>query len=108
MLSKRILFGCVGALAMGLAATGALARGGGGGGGGGHGGGGGGFHGGGGGGFRGGGGGFHGYRASGFAGRGYAHNFNGRRRTAFYGGYGDYGYGYDDCYWRGRRWVCSY
>jgi hypothetical protein len=75
---------------------------------GGHGGGGGGFQGGGGGGFHAGG--FQGYRAGGFAGRGYGERFHGHRHAAFYGPYGYYddGYGDDDCYWRGRRWVCSY
>jgi hypothetical protein len=134
MLRKRILTGCLGALAIGLSSIGAVAapaavhapvlsavndrapviqvRGGGGGfgGGGGHGGsfGGGGFQGGGG--FHGGGsgGGFHG---GGFAGNthGMNHGFRGHHRAVFFGGpfgyYDDYG---GDCWWSARRdrWVC--
>jgi hypothetical protein len=93
MLRNRLLSGCVGVLAIALSSVGAVAAGHGGGGGG---------HGGGGG-FHGGGGGFHG----GFAGRGYgggARLYN-HRREAFFGGPYDVGYG-DDCFWRGRRWVC--
>ena len=117
MLSKRLLTGCVAAVALGLSAVGAMAAHGGGGGGGGHGGGGGGFHGGGG--FQGGGGAFRGgggYRGgashfyrSGYAGRGYGgRNFHHRRGLGFYDSYD--GYGDDGCYWspRYRREVCSF
>jgi hypothetical protein len=120
MLSKRVLFGCVAALAMGLSAAAAEARGGGGFGRGGHMGGGfaggghvgggygGGFHGGGGG-FRGGygGGGIRSYRAAPSVGHVYGGRHFRGRRFAYYAPF--YGYGYDDdCSYspRYRRYVC--
>ena len=44
----------------------------------------------------------------GFAGHGYGGRSYGHRRTAFYGPLIYDGYGGDECYWRGRRWVCTY
>jgi hypothetical protein len=90
MLRNRLLLGCVGVLAIALSSVGAFARGGGGG------------HGGGGG-FHGGGGAFHG----GFAGRSYdgGARFYGHRGAAVLGGPYDDLYG-NDCFWRGRRWMC--
>ena len=57
-----------------------------------------------------GGGGFHGggFHGGGLAGRGYGGRFYGHRHTAFYGPLIYDGYGGDECYWRGRRWVCTY
>lgn len=101
MLKNTFLIGGVAAVVLGLSAMSAQARGGGFGGG---------FHGGGA--FHGGGlhaGGIRGYRAGGFRGYhagGYRH-FRGRG-LAFYGPYAYGAYSDDDCYWRGRRWVCSY
>jgi hypothetical protein len=88
MLSSRLLSGCLGALAIALAATGATAAPSHGGGG---------FH----------GGGFHG---GGFSGRGLGggYRFYGHPRAAFSGGPYDYYGGYEGCSWNGRwqRWVC--
>ena len=78
MLSNRILSACAGALAIGLSAGGAMAAPG------------------------------HGGGGGGFAGRGYGGRFYGHRHTAFYGPLIYDGYGGDECYWRGRRWVCTY
>lgn len=98
MLRNKILVGFVAAAALGLSALGASARVGGVGGGG--------FHGGaafhGAGAFHPGGmhaGGFHGFRDG-------AHRHFHGRNFAFYGPYVYGAYDEDDCYWRGRHWVC--